>query len=83
MSTASESAVAVPEAARRLAEMGVRWSERTIRRHLVPVSEWRGLTSGDVPSLRLGTAYYVPAWWLREVADALRLIAGNQDNSDK
>lgn len=80
VSAADESTVAVPEAARRLAAMGVRWSERTIRRHLVPVSEWRGLTSGDVPCLRLGATYYVPTWWLREVGDALRVIA---DNSDK
>ena len=78
-----DAALPIPEVARRLAAMGVRWDERTIRRHLGPVSEWRGLTSGDVPSIRLGARDQVPAWWLREIADALRILRGESDNSDK
>jgi hypothetical protein len=77
--------LSISEVAVRLAEMGVKWNERTLRRHLVPVNEWRGLSSGDIPSIRLGSSYRVPAWWLREVADALRIVcsdtADNFDNS--
>lgn len=57
--------LSVTQVARRL-----RWSEHTIRRHLVPLRKWkRG--SGDVPCVTLGAREYVPRWWLLETLQAL------------
>lgn len=52
----------VPYVARRLG-----WDERTLRRHLVSVTEWTGYDSGAVPSVRLGAMWRIPAWWLDEM----------------
>ena len=50
----------IPEVAARL-----EWHESTIRRHVVPIEEWkRG--SGKVPGVRRGDRGVVPAWWLAE-----------------
>lgn len=46
------------------------WHERTIRRHLVPIGEWRK-ESGSVPVVRLGAREYVPRWWLDATLRAL------------
>ena len=62
----------VPFVARRLG-----WTERTIRRRLVPTWEWRREMlrtqrsivqhtheSGQIPAMLLGRTWKIPAWWL-------------------
>lgn len=44
------------------------WSVDTIRRHLVPITEWRR-GSGKVPYRKLGARFMIPVWWLRSVLD--------------
>lgn len=55
----------IAEVARRLG-----WSESTVHRHSVPLSEWKR-DRGQVPLVRLGGHDYVPAWWLDETIRAL------------
>lgn len=49
------------------------WSVDTIRRHLVPVTEWTSACDG-IPFYRVGAAaqYRIPAWWLDDTLAALR-----------
>lgn len=74
----------VPHVAARL-----EWDERTLRRHLVSIEEWRrlgGYESGKVPSMRLGAMYRVPKWWLdRMLADVTAEPSESRsaDNADK
>lgn len=83
MSDQTSELVPIADAVRELAAMGVRWDERTIRRHLVPADEWRGLASGDVPMVRFGTNYRIPRWWLDKIAEVIRMhkrpTPGNSD----
>ena len=44
------------------------WSVDTIRRHLVPMREWKRDT-GKVPYRLLGARYMIPVWWLRSVLE--------------
>lgn len=44
------------------------WSTDTIRRHLVPITDWEA-GSGKIPCKRRGSMYLIPAWWLRSWLD--------------
>jgi hypothetical protein len=44
----------------------LRWHPSTIRRHMIPASEWHD-GSTEIPYVQIGAKRLVPRWWLDAV----------------